>query len=1347
MSGSSSESHHIPTGRAGGSSLPHDSGQAPTSNAVSALEVAESLWLAITLARDIGPSEPTQLTETDSPPHQSPHPALTNALELAAALSELAIDNDSPGHPLENEDAIVHAAETGTWPYRQPPSPRRFEVAYIVDTSPSMEIWRPVVLEFRDLLGRSGAFRDIRTYLLNGSTSTLETPGLRAEGGATQGWDELLDPTNRRLIVVVTDAVGAAWRSRVANALLARWAWSMPVVIVHTMPPRLWRWGALAPRRMRLYASRHGVANRQLRIAPAEPSWGPAPIMNRYGVAIPVLALDAAWLHNWARLFSGTGHVTMTVVFASPDGGTDTEVPTEPGLPLTAAERVRRFRAFASIDAFRLARLLSPAPLSLDTIDLVQRELLPKAGLDVQAEVLLGGLLRRLPPGSVPFDFHDGVRDELLLGMVRSDVAEVARLVSGRLGARVPALRAFGRALDDPHGTELPDVYKTDRQLIELQATVFTALSGPYSQRGIALAQLLATSTVPSPAGENLTSSGRGRPPFNPDVISQPRIWGDVMPLRNPDFVGRDELLTQLRQRLARPGTTAVLPEALHGAGGVGKSQTVVEYIYRYASEYDLIWWIAAEHPTQIRNSFMELARRLDIPAVSGADAARSVVLEALNRGEPYSRWILVFDNAEDPNAIIEFLPSETGHVVITSRNAQWASVARAVEVDLFTRVESAELLRRRGGDISDIDADRLASALGDLPLAIEQAANWLAQTSMPVSEYLTLLEQYRTELLQLPTTTPNQASVAAAWSVPLSQLRAEHPEALALLEICAFFGPEPISRRLFSGVPGASVPDVLRSALNNPIKLNSAIREINRYGLAKIDHRNNTLQLHRLVQAVLRNQVPEDQHEAMRHVAHTLLVNGDPSDPNNAKNWPQYAELLPHALTSEAVRCRDEWVRALLINLVRYLTILDDHQTGSDLSRQAWETWKAEIGERDLQTLTMARHHGFILRRQQEFRKAQALNRRTYDLMVNEYGEDNEVLLIVADAVALDLRGEGKFVPELKMRQDTYNRARQLLGDDDPQTLVYGFNLASCLRQVGSYFAARELDEEIYRRRMITHGADHQQTFRSIDAIAMDLRECGEYIEACQMEEDAIQRQRNILGKDYIRTIGALRNLAVARRKAGDLDGALELSTECYMQYQQRQGELHVDTITSMMNMSVDCRHLGELPRSRELGRRSREQYVKVYGANHPYVHIAATNLSPTLRLLGDADGARRLNEDAVAFYRSEFGLDHPSGLMMATNLASDLAVLGDTIAAYALDQDTLARSRRVLGESHPLTPAIMTNLSLDLVDLGRFDEASALHAKALEIFRQKLGTNHPSTVAAERKIRANCDTDTMQL
>src|SRR5580698_904554 len=209
-----------------------------------------------------------------------------------------------------------------------------------------------------------------------------------------------------------------------------------------------------------------------------------------------------------------------------------------------------------------------------------------------------------------------------------------------------------------------------------------------------------------------------------------PEIWGRV-PLRNKNFTGREEILQQLADSLMSTVTAVV------DVSGTGVTRPDP----------------GASQPRPLRSSLAALAPRLGLPpatATSIEDAA-AAVLEALRRGRPYDRWLLIFDNADEPDDIREILPHgpRTGHVLITSRNHRWQNIVGSVPVNVFNRDESIKFLTKRvPSAASDPHVNRLAEELGDLPLALEQAAAVQAETGMSIQEYLRLFKDQTAKLL-----------------------------------------------------------------------------------------------------------------------------------------------------------------------------------------------------------------------------------------------------------------------------------------------------------------------------------------------------------------------------------------------------------------------------------------------------------------------------------------------------------------------------------------------------------------------------------------------------------------------
>ena len=819
-----------------------------------------------------------------------------------------------------------------------------------------------------------------------------------------------------------------------------------------------------------------------------------------------------------------------------------------------------------------------------------------------------------------------------------------------------------------------------------------------------------------------------------------PRIWS--APARNADFTGRAETLELLRDKLSGGGAV-VAAQALYGLGGVGKTQLAQEYAHRFMADYDLVWWVPSERAEEISLSLAELARKMELRVGDNVAEAAEAALEAL-RKDIVPRWLLIFDNADNPNQVESWLPVGSGHVIITSRNHGWTNTAEQLEVNEFSRDESITHLLRHVPQLDPADADRVAEALGDLPLAIEQASAWLEQTGMPAQTYVAELSTPRaTRILALNQPSDYPTSVVATWNMSFERLRDRSPAAVRLLQILAFCSPGPISLNLLYSEEMIQSLLPFDPTLTERLMLGRIIRDISRFALVKVDQGSNSLQIHRLVQAVIRAQMTEEEQADARHEVHKFLVGARPrqGETDDPSNWSTYEIIWPHLGPSKAEECPEARTRELLIDWVRYQWKVGEFESCLTLTERLESTWSRQLGADDQQTLYLRFHIANVLRSQGRYREALELDMAVLERQRAVLGTDHPHALMTAGSLAADLKALGDFREALVRDRRTYASFKEQFGEDYPRTLMAASNLAISYRLTGDYAAARRLDEDTLARRRVVLPPDHPYTLDTAANLALDMRAEGAFEDSVALLRTTLDKYRAVFDDDMIEPLRTATSLAVSLRKAGDQAEAMKLAQETYGRYARRHGSHTPEARICALNLACDYAAGGHFQRALDLALEVKGAFVAGLGNDHPNTLVAANNLACYLRAVGRYPEALELAEDATRRMRQTLGEQHPMSLAATINLSNCLGDAQDLAAAESLQRDTLATLTKLLGARHPDTLICQADLAVTLRDAGRAEEAEAMAAKVLAGLEQVVGQGHPDIAQLNSGQRINRD------
>lgn len=853
--------------------------------------------------------------------------------------------------------------------------------------------------------------------------------------------------------------------------------------------------------------------------------------------------------------------------------------------------------------------------------------------------------------------------------------------------------------------------------------------------------------TQPARGSSGDTPGGSGAPRF---PLEQPEVWGGV-PRRNTRFTGREALLADLQEQLqqAEPGAAVA---TLYGLSGVGKTHIATEYVYRFGPEYDVVWWVRASERGTLREKLAGLAPALGL--VTGREYGERLraVRGALRRGEPYHRWLVVLDGADLPEEIHDLVPDGPGHVLITSQNRGWGEHNSAlIEVPVYDREESVAFVRRRAPRLDDADADKLADALGDLALALDQNAGALNDSTMTVDDYIELLRHGADVEPGLKVAADFQMTYYTAFSILLNRLREDKPEAVDLLRLCVFFAPGPIPVRLLRDLPLRDLPEQLTGLMDDPLLWNAAISKLTQWSVIQSDPQETTaeesvgstevVQMHRLVYQAVRADMPEEEQSTYSRVVRKILAAADPARPTDTRLWPRYAEIVPHLAASGALESTNPEIQVMVLNCLRYLYLSGEYRVGLRIAELAAEKWPGVLEPGHPRLWDLVHHQANLMRATGEYSATERIDRDAFEQLRAERGDDDLTVLRAAGNLAADLRSLGRYQEALELAEFVSDGYRALVGEQDSRTLSAQNNIALTYRLVGRYEDALRLDRYTMEARRELLRDRHNWTLSSENSYAHDLRLLGRYDQAVSVQERNSEVHRLVLGADNPQTLRAEHNLAQSYYRAGDRTRAAGLMARLLERCERVLGDTEPLTVRVSLTYSAFERQHGDLDRARGLGERALSHYREQFGEHHPYTAGALGNHGLVLRAAGERQQSQVAIEEALIAMERAVGPDHPWTLGCALNATGARNFAGDPESAAELSRVTGDRATRTLGAQHPLTLSCRIALATDLRNLRRRQEADKIEEEALAALSATLGPQHPHTVAARARTRPYWD------
>ncbi len=711
-------------------------------------------------------------------------------------------------------------------------------------------------------------------------------------------------------------------------------------------------------------------------------------------------------------------------------------------------------------------------------------------------------------------------------------------------------------------------------------------------------------------------------------------------------FKGRAEFIADLRKKLTA-GEKAVIRtrQAIHGMGGVGKTRAAVEYAWEFRDEYSALLFVVADSPAALEANLAALCgpRILNLPEQEAKETAVQAGA-ALRWLRDHPGWFLILDNVDTPEAqeavgaLLGSIPA--GHIVITSRLADWPAGVAALDLDVLDPASSAAFLleRTEGRRLPCTDdpavAAKIAGMLDGLALALEQCAAYVRQRRCALADYVAEWEGRRVAVLAWHDARKSQypRSLAVTFDTSLAQLT---PDARTLLHMLAWLSPEPLPVSAVEKMPAFADP-------------RARLIELDHLHLVRLAPDGATCAVHRLLQEIARQHQPEAQPPALL-AALAWMDDQYVGDPEDVRSWPVLVPLTPHAI-AVATTAADRGIAGPTARLL--------NQTATLLQTQASYTAAEPL-----------------------FRRALAMDEKSH-------GPEHS-------KVAIRLNNLGTLLQETNRRVEAEPLMRRALAIvekscdmEDPELAMPLNNLAQLLKATNRLAEAEPLMRRALAIVEKSHGPEHPEVAIHFTNLAQLLQATNRLVEAEPLMRRALAIVEKSYGPEHPEVAIRLNNLATLLYGSRYLAEAEPLMQRALAIFESSLGSEHPNVAAQLSNVAQLLQATNRLKEAEPLMRRALAIVEKSYGPEHPVVAVHLNNLAGLLFDANRFAEAEPLIRRAFVIDENSYGPEHPDVGIDLNNLAGLLKATNRRAEAEPLMRRhliILAKFTAATGYEHP--------------------------------------------------------------